>query len=96
METTHESKGLCGDVAVADIEYYVEQHPDIAFIVLKEHECGPTQRPRGGGRPFLQRDNEWLSERKEVIQIVSTVLNDALKRIAEFEPYDVRIFALAY
>lgn len=85
-ESTHDYKGISGNVPVANVRYYVEQNPDIAFIILKEHECGQSQRRREVH--LNHSDDDRVSERKEIIQIISTDLSETLKRIADFEPFD--------
>ncbi|KAK7936659.1 P-loop containing nucleoside triphosphate hydrolase protein [Apiospora aurea] len=87
-DATHEYKLLSGNKEVSDVRYYVEEHPEILFIVLKEHECGSARRQRD--ERAIQSDSGRTSERNEIIQIVSKALNDAFKRIAEFDPYGRR------
>lgn len=82
LEAADEHKGLHGKVEVRDIRYYAEQRPEIVFIVIKEHECGQSTRFRRDGE-------ERLTERRETMQIFSTTLNEALRSIAMFEPYEV-------
>ncbi|KAK7917991.1 hypothetical protein PG985_009865 [Apiospora marii] len=79
-EATHEYNGINGQIPVPNVGYYMEQHPGVAFVVLKVHHCGDVTRPP-------RRDGRML-ERQEKIQVVSPVLGDALRHIAEFEPYD--------
>jgi len=89
-EASEELRGLCGEIPVRDEEHYVQQHPEVVFIVIKEHECGRAtlvNRDDNDQWKFKRRDRNRFSERKELIQITSSALNKALKRIAEFEPY---------
>ncbi|KAK6851481.1 hypothetical protein PG995_011606 [Apiospora arundinis] len=78
-EASEEPRGLCGNIPVLDVGYYLQQHPDTLFIITKEYECGQATQ--------AFRDTNLFSERKETMQITSTALNEALKRIADFEPY---------
>ncbi|KAK8022041.1 AAA family ATPAse [Apiospora rasikravindrae] len=75
-----EEKGLCATVRVPDLRYYVQRHPDIAFVVIKEHECGQPIKVR-------KDDTQAVSERKENILVPSGELDKAIKSIAEYEPY---------
>ena len=85
-----EQNGLCGNIPVLNTEHYVLRHPEIVFIVMKEHECGQTAQAHRDIYKWNKnlRNNNRSSERGEFMQITSTALNEAFKRIAEFEPYD--------
>ncbi|KAK8108452.1 hypothetical protein PG984_014253 [Apiospora sp. TS-2023a] len=85
-EATHEYKGLCGNVEVADLDYYVEKRPGIVFIVINRYECGPARRHRLN-IPTVANGSNQASERKQSILIVSAALNEAIRSIAEFNPY---------
>ncbi|KAK8007838.1 hypothetical protein PG989_001828 [Apiospora arundinis] len=83
-EASEENKGLCGNSPVPDVGYYLQQHQEVVFIIVKDHECVQITQTR---RNEHLLDEIKLSERRETMQITSAALHEALKRVAEYEPY---------
>lgn len=79
---------LMGKVEIGNINTYLGRHPDIAFLVIREHSCAES----GTALQYWAQSNRGsersqLSTRGERIRIMSPLLQKALAQVAEFHIY---------
>lgn len=73
---------MTGDRPVINMKDHLNERPNIAFIVMKEHDCSPRS-------PETNSENTHtiILGRREKLWVISPVLNSALQRVATFNPY---------
>lgn len=67
------SQILRGQKPIYDLDGYIVSNPDIAFIVVKEHECSGVDSLQNFDRSGIA-----VSARKETLRIISRPLKDAI------------------
>ncbi|KAH8591640.1 P-loop containing nucleoside triphosphate hydrolase protein [Bisporella sp. PMI_857] len=72
-----QADALIAKEPILDFTRYCSQHPEISFIVIKEHTCHGNRRGRPSGGPGSER-----SPRAERLHIVSPLLQKELENIA--------------
>lgn len=77
---------LTGQVSVPNLDFFVRRHPDVCYIVMKEHICAGNERQRSR-RGYSGDTRDSVSERSESIHIESPKLQKALFQVAEFHPF---------
>ncbi|KAI0876416.1 hypothetical protein GGS24DRAFT_451333, partial [Hypoxylon argillaceum] len=63
---------------ISNLSVHLRRHPNSGFVVFKEHDCTPKRK----GKSFRVS-----SERNERIRIVSSLLSNVLKQVADFRLY---------
>ncbi|KAJ9131625.1 AAA family ATPase [Pleurostoma richardsiae] len=92
----HKPPGLNGKEHIYNLDVYLDEHPEICFVIFQEHNCAADQklrRERGlnANVDVFETDTpNWMasSERRERIRIVSMVLLRAMTEVAEFSPFE--------
>ncbi|TQN66206.1 ATPase family AAA domain-containing protein 3B [Colletotrichum shisoi] len=79
--------GLEAQVEIINLRAYLSSHPEVCFVVIKEHNCALDARS-AAIRVWTSGKSGVTSERSERLRIVSPLIQKALAQVAEFQIYD--------
>ncbi|KAM0228529.1 hypothetical protein ACHAP5_011918 [Fusarium lateritium] len=73
-----DGKLLTGRLRIPNVDTYLNSHPSVCFVIIKEHTCTTGDRRKKRG----QSKQTW-----ECLRIVSPTLQRAIEKVAEFSPF---------
>lgn len=80
---------LAGQVPIPNLDFFLRRHPDVCYVVIKEHKCAGNERQRSRKARVFPDGRDGMSERLETLNIVSPKLQRAFLSVAEFHPFPI-------
>ncbi|KAI1342485.1 hypothetical protein F5Y15DRAFT_406137 [Xylariaceae sp. FL0016] len=85
--STEGEGGLICKAEITNLDAYLNQHPDICFVVFKEYNCAAEKNMAYRRLKHVRDSTSVSSDRGERLLLVSPLLQQAIEEVAEFQVY---------